>query len=1526
MRSFVASRLFSASGGVRQGARGRRVRWEAGAATPRLGTTVERLEKRVLFAVATWDGGGLDANWTTAANWAGDVAPLAGDSLVFGAAGAARKINANNFAAATAFASISFQDSGYDISGNGVNLSGGISTSNTTGGNTLGLPLTLTAAQTINSATAGTTLTLGGAVVNGGFGLTLAGSGAITAAGIISGTGALTKSDAGSATLSGENTHSGANTVSAGTLFANNAGVGSATGTGAVSVASTATLAGSGRASGAVTVNTGGSLAPGGTTGGTGVLSTGALTLSASSTYAADLNGVTVSTQYDQASVTGAVNLGGATLTLAGSYTPGVTDSFTVVANDGVDAVVGTFAGLAEGATLTFNTQTLRISYVGGDGNDVVLSAANDAPVNAVPAAQITNEDTAKVFSSANGNAISISDVDAGASPVQVTLSVASGTLTLGGTTGLTVTGNGTASVSATGTLADLNTGLNGLAYTPSVNFNGADTLTVASNDQGNTGTGGAKTDTDTVGITVSAVNDAPTNTLPGAQSTNENTALVFSSANGNSISISDVDAGAAAVQVTLAATNGTLSLSGTTGLTVTGNGTANVTATGTVANLNAAMNGMSFTPAASFSGAASVAITTNDQGNTGLGGPLSASGSVGITVLDAGTLQLSAATYSVAEEVAAGFAAVTVTRTGGSAGTVTINYATSNGTATAGADYTAASGTLTFLNGETSKTFNVPILDDVLDEADETVNLTLSGPTGSADLGATNTAVLTIVDNDAPPTISINDVTITEGNTGTANAVFTVTLSAASGKSVTVNYATAAGTAVAPADFTAASGTLTFGPGVTTQTVSVPVVGETLLEANETFDVNLSLPGNATVLDGLGVGTIVNDDSTPPSLFVNDVSVAEGNAGTVNLVFAVQLSTASGLTTTVNYATANGTAVAGADYTAASGTLTFAPGEISKAVTVAVKGDLLDEDNETLLFNLSGATNATISDAQAVGTITDDDAPVGISVGDVTVTEGGPGVATSASFTVSLTAASGKTVTADYTTSDRTATAGTDYATGSGSLTFAPGETSKVVTVQVSGDALDEEDETFALVLFNLVNAVVATGGGLNAEGLARIIDDDASPTISVDDVRVNETTGGTSQALFTVSLSAPSGRPVSVDFATAGGTATSGVDFTPAGGRLTFAPGETSKTVAVAVTGDRANEGEEVFSLNLSNAVNAALADAQGVGTISDAPAATDDAVTRVPGQPVTINVLANDAGLSGQPFRLAVAAQPAGGTVTVNDAGTTDPSDDTLVYTPNAGFNGEDSFLYRLADATGSGDTATVRVSVRGSGLDQDPRDPTRTAVVIAGGPEQDQIQIERVGRQLRVVVNGQEQGVFAGAGRIIISGGDGDDAVLASRSRLPVEFFGGEGNDMLVGGRRGDVLVGGAGDDTLIGGAGRDIIIGGAGADTIRGLEGQDILIAGSTVYDTDAPVNRQALRGLLDILAGPGSLAARLAEIRGQAPPVAGGARLTADALSDDGAVDTLFGGGNNDAFFANEGGIAVDILTGRRLNERVFNI
>lgn len=259
----------------------------------------------------------------------------------------------------------------------------------------------------------------------------------------------------------------------------------------------------------------------------------------------------------------------------------------------------------------------------------------------------------------------------------------------------------------------------------------------------------------------------------------------------------------------------------------------------------------------------------------------------------------------------------------------------------------------------------------NTVNEPTETFSVSLSGAVNATIADATG--VGTVLDNDTTPALSISDVSVTEGNTGMVNAVFTVTLSVVGSQTVTVNYATVNGTAIAPADYTAKSGTLSFAAGATTETITVAVAGDTLDEADDTFSVNLSGPVNATIADAAGTGTIIDDDAAP-TLTIANASTTEGNAGTKKLTFTLTLSKASGRSLSVAYATANGSAVAGSDYSALSGTVVFAAGTVSRTIAVDILGDTIREPNETFVVNLSLPVNVILGVTQATGTILNND------------------------------------------------------------------------------------------------------------------------------------------------------------------------------------------------------------------------------------------------------------------------------------------------------------------------------------------------------------------------------------------------------------------------------------------------------------------------------------------------------------------------------------------------------------------------
>jgi hypothetical protein len=248
--------------------------------------------------------------------------------------------------------------------------------------------------------------------------------------------------------------------------------------------------------------------------------------------------------------------------------------------------------------------------------------------------------------------------------------------------------------------------------------------------------------------------------------------------------------------------------------------------------------------------------------------------------------------------------------------------------------------------------------------------------------------------------------------------------------------------------------------------------------------------PDAAAANGGSNTVSVLLNDGTwtppPPALRIGDVTVTEGNTGTVAATFTVTLSATSAQTIAVAYATANGTATAGSDYQAANGTLTFVPGETSKTITVLVNGDRLPEPNETFFVNLSSPTNATLADGQGAGTIRDDEPRVSIS--DMTKYEGKKGQKTLFTFTVTLSAAYDQAVTMSFRTVDGTAkTSDQDYVAKTGTLTFAPGETSKTITIEVKGDSKKEADETFYLDLFGSSNSLFTKN-----RGIGTILNDD--------------------------------------------------------------------------------------------------------------------------------------------------------------------------------------------------------------------------------------------------------------------------------------------------------------------------------------------------------------------------------------------------------------------------------------------------
>jgi hypothetical protein len=355
--------------------------------------------------------------------------------------------------------------------------------------------------------------------------------------------------------------------------------------------------------------------------------------------------------------------------------------------------------------------------------------------------------------------------------------------------------------------------------------------------------------------------------------------------------------------------------------------------------------------------------------------------------------------------------------------------------------------------------------------------------------------------------------------------------------------------------------------------------------------------PGFPRIFGGtIDVGAFETQAQLPPAIVISDVSLPEGNVGTTAALFTVQLSAPGTETVTVKYSTADGGAtVSDNDYQAAGGTLTFTPGQTSKTITVLINGDRRLEPNETFYVNLGEATNAVIADGQAAGTIIDEEPTLFIYTEPVAKPEGNSGT-TPFTFTVRLSVAYDVPVTVDFATAAGSATAGGDYQTASGKLTFAPGETARPVPVLVNGDRAAEPAESFFVNLSGATNATITA-----SQGTGLILDDESR--ISINDVtRAEGRKGRTTQFTFSVTLSAAYDQPVTMSYGTANGTATTGDnDYMAKSGTLTFAPGETVKTITIEVKGDGRREADETFFLDLFGlGGNALFTDSRGTGTI--------------------------------------------------------------------------------------------------------------------------------------------------------------------------------------------------------------------------------------------------------------------------------------------------------------------------------------
>ncbi|MFC5312022.1 Calx-beta domain-containing protein, partial [Azospirillum rugosum] len=556
-----------------------------------------------------------------------------------------------------------------------------------------------------------------------------------------------------------------------------------------------------------------------------------------------------------------------------------------------------------------------------------------------------------------------------------------------------------------------------------------------------------------------------------------------------------------------------------------------------------------------------------------------------------------------------------TITRAGVTTGTTTVDYVIEGA-----GDYPASAsdfaggtfpfGTVTFLASETVKTVTVEVQGDAIAEADETFRLRLANPAGG--VLTTATALASIVDDDPAPGLSIKtdagSVSVLEGDSGTRTLTFTVTRTGKLGQATTVDWTVVGVSGVIDAaDFGQAAlpqGTITFAAGETVKTITVSVAGDQDIEDDETFKVQLSNPTNGTLETPDAQATIVDDDpATLPEVSISAVTsqLAEGDSGAVAFTFVVTRTGNTSQPGSVDWAVGGG-AVNAADFYAGvlpSGTITFAANEVSRTISVIVRGDTLVETDEAFTVTLSNERYLSVGTRTATATILNDDSVPTLSIraNQGAMVEGNSGTR-NFTFTVTRSTSAGA-AGVDWTIGGMVDAADFGGTIPFGHIDFLNGETTKTITIAVSGDTQAELDETLTVTLSNASGARIAT-----AAATSLIVNDDypyATVAITADLNQVAEGNSGTRAITYTVTRTGDTTGAASVAWSITGGTADA-ADFLNGvlpSGTVTFGANETSKTFQIFVAGDTTIEPDETFTVTLSNPNGVSIANNGGSAT---------------------------------------------------------------------------------------------------------------------------------------------------------------------------------------------------------------------------------------------------------------------------------------------------------------------------------------
>jgi VCBS repeat-containing protein len=857
-------------------------------------------------------------------------------------------------------------------------------------------------------------------------------------------------------------------------------------------------------------------------------------------------------------------------------------------------------------------TYTIEDPNLGSDQGTVTINiqGTNDPPhVYAEKTNDITDINTSLTFNDANNNKIYITDNDA--DDQQVTITVTDGTFTLSNPSLVSfITGDGTADANMvfTGTLADINSALDGATFNPTAAFTGTAIVVVATDDQ-QVGTPAETEDDETINILVINPNNAPVVTLPASHTIDEDVDITYS---GGTMSIADADGDDQTVTITI--TNGILTLSGTTGLTgLKGNGTSNITFSGSLTDINNALNGAIFSPTPNYSGTGGVQLFTKDN----KGGSDLANDVITINDVDESPVANDDTKTMLEDASATIYAIVNDEDTDGNGISIISNTAVSNGTLTDNGNGTFNYTPDLDFNGTDGFTYTIQDRDASnpdTDDATVTINITPVNDEPSFTKGANqnideNTTGVQTVNgwatglsagpaNESSQTLSFN---ISNDN----NALFTTQPAVdASGNLTYELAANQYGTATVTISISDNGGTANGGDDTSEdQTFTITV--------NPVPQVTLSVD-NALIIENGGVATFT---ASLNHISDQDVTIGLSYSGTATL--------------------GGGDAIEAPGLNATNSTTIVIPaGSTTGTVTVTSVDDGLDELNETIVVEVTSVTNGVELSPQSASTaiIDDDTAP---TVTFTTASQASAGESGTMTITAQLSALSGQDVTVPFTVNgSSTATLTTDYSITGSPITISAGSTTASITITIATDAFDEADET---VIVDMGTPTNATQGAITTH-TATITDDDSTPSVTFT-IASQASADESGTMTITAQLSAISGQDVTVPFTVNGSsTATLTTDYSINGSPITISAGSTTASITITIATDAIDEADETVIVDMGTPTNAT----QGAITTHTATITDDDTAPTVTfttasqasaGESGTMTITAQLSAISGQ-----------------------------------------------------------------------------------------------------------------------------------------------------------------------------------------------------------------------------------------------------------------------------------------------------